>query len=263
MCAEDESKGQVSRRGILVSAAAVTAGGVLASTPVSGQTPAAGSAGQAARPRPPVPAAEKALKDQKLVQTIPIPKQSGRGVLLERGQRVKVISPRGKQVGDFFAFARHSPDEFIAPPYTMTWNNNIYLKAGMPMITNYGNQLVVLEEDTTGPNDLIWPCCSGRQKPGKPAELPNCRDNMQAALRAINFPVPVHPELVHPHNLFQNSPVNVETGELEFYEPKSGPGDYVVIRALEPVVVVVTACSVPTGVVNGGEPKELLMEVYG
>lgn len=262
MCAKYESKRHVSRRDILVSAFAVTAGGVRASTDASAQAPASRAAGVAPSPRPPVPAAEKALKDQKLVQTIPIPKQSGRGVLLERGQRLKVISPRGKQVGDFFAFARHSPDEFIAPPYTMTWNRNVYLKAGMPMITNYGNQLAVLEEDTAGSNDLIWPCCSGSQNPGHPAEIPNCRDNMQAALRAISFPVPPHPELVHPHNLFQNSPVNGESGALEFYEPKARPGDYVVIRALENVVMVVTACSYPTGPVNGGDPKELLLEVY-
>lgn len=130
------------------------------------------------------------------------------------------------------------------------------------MISNYGNQLVVLEEDTTGHNDLIWPCCSGQQKPGLPAKIPNCRDNLQDALRAIDFPVPAHPELVHPHNLFQNSPVNLATGKLEFYEPTARAGNYVVIRALENVVVVVTACSFPTGPVNGGEPKELIMEVY-
>jgi uncharacterized protein YcgI (DUF1989 family) len=84
---------------------------------------------------------------------------------------------------------------------------------------------------------------------------------MQAALRAINFPLPAHPELVHPHNLFQNSPLINKDGEIKVQESDAKPGDYVVIRALENVVLVVTACASPR-VVNAFEPKELLMEVY-
>lgn len=211
--------------------------------------------------RRPIPPATIAFKDQKLITTIPIPKQSGRGVIMERGQRLKIINPRGKQIGDLFAFAGHSPDEFIAPSYTMTWNRNVYLKTGMPMISNYSNPLLFLEEDTSGRNDLFYPACSGGQKPGRLASIPNCRDNMTAALRAINFPVPPHPEIVHPHNIFQNSPVIDLDGRIEVREPDAKPGDYVIIRALENVVIVVTACSSP-GIANAREPKELLLEVY-
>jgi len=51
-------------------------------------------------------------------------------------------------------------------------------------------------------------------------------------------------------------------GHIEIRESPAKPGDYVVLRALEDLVVVVTACSVDRGVLNGGEPKELLLEVY-
>ncbi|MCX6606807.1 MAG: urea carboxylase-associated family protein [Acidobacteria bacterium] len=234
--------------------------------------PAALTAAQlAAQPAAPVPGtripviirpASVSLSEQKRLQSIPIPKQSGRGVLLMRDQRLKVINPKGKQVGDLFAFASHSAEEFIAPAFTMTRNRNIYLQVGKGLLSNYGNALLVLEEDTSGRNDLLYPACSGGQKPGLPASIPNCRDNMQAALRAINFPVPNHPEIVHPHNLFQNSPVIDLDGNIEVREPVAKAGDYVILRALENVVVVVTACSSPS-VVNAKEPKELLMEVYG
>jgi uncharacterized protein YcgI (DUF1989 family) len=210
---------------------------------------------------PPVRPAPLALSAQKLVATIPIPKQSGRAVVVQRDQRVKVINPRGKQVGDLFAFNRSTADEFIAPAYTLTRNRHLYLEPGRPLLSNYENQLLVLEENTVGRMDLLYPACSGSQKPGVLPNLPNCRDNMQAALRAIGFPVPVHPEIVHPHNLFQNSPVIDLDGHIEVREPTAKAGDYVLLRALEPLVVVVTACSVP-GRVNGNEPKELLLEVY-
>ena len=91
------------------------------------------------------------------------------------------------------------------------------------------------------------------------AAVANCRDNMQAALRAVDVTPPEQPELVHPHNLFQNSPVIDRKGHIEIREPVAKPGDYVVLHAMDKLVVVVTACSV-VGVVNGGEPRELLME---
>ncbi|MBI4474009.1 MAG: urea carboxylase-associated family protein [Acidobacteria bacterium] len=197
----------------------------------------------------------------RLVSQVEIPKQSGRGVFVNRDQRVKVVNTKGKQVGDLFAFKRNAPDEFIAPAYTITRNRRIYLNVGTPLYSNFGSQLLVLEEDTVGVHDLLYPACSGGQRPGVPAQRPNCRDNMQTALRAINFPLPVRPEIVHPHNLFQNSPVTDLKGNLEIREPTAKAGDYVVLRALEDLVVVVTACSV-VGVVNGGEPRELMMEVY-
>lgn len=195
------------------------------------------------------------------VSQVQIPKQSGRGVFLNRDQRLKVVNPRGKQVGDLFAFKRKAADEFLAPAYTITRNRRIYLEVGKPLYSNWGNPLLMFEEDTVGIHDLLYPACSGGQGPGVAAVRPNCRDNMQAALRALDFTLPVRPEIVHPHNLFQNSPVTDLEGRLEIREPIAKPGDYVVLRALDDLLVVVTACSV-VGVVNGGEPKELLLEVY-
>jgi uncharacterized protein YcgI (DUF1989 family) len=250
----------LSRRRLMERTPALLAGGGMLTEALDAQTGASPAAGTRApiviRP------ASVAFSEQKLLQSIPIPKQSGRGVIVLRDQRVKVINPKGKQVGDLFAFAQYSAEEFIAPAFTMTRNRNIYLQIGKGLMSNYGNPLLVLEEDTSGRNDLLYPACSGQQKPGIPASIPNCRDNMQAALRAINFPVPNHPEIVHPHNLFQNSPVIDLAGNIEVREPVAKAGDYVVLRALENVCVVVTACSSPS-VVNAKEPKELLMEVYG
>jgi aminomethyltransferase len=119
--------------------------------------------------------------------------------------------------------------------------------------------LLMFEEDTVGVHDLLYPACSGGQRPGIAAVRPNCRDNMQAALRAVDMTPPEQPELVHPHNLFQNSPVTDLEGHLEIRETNAKPGDYVVLQALDKLVVVVTACSV-VGFANGGEPRELLIE---
>ena len=73
------------------------------------------------------------------------------------------------------------------------------------------------------------------------------------ALRAVDVTPPEQPELVHPHNLFRNSPAIDLEGHIEIREPLAKKGDYVVLHAMDKLVVVVTACSV-VGVVNGVVP---------
>jgi hypothetical protein len=197
----------------------------------------------------------------RLVSQVPIPKQSGGGVFLKLDQRVKVISPKGPQVGDLFAFKREDPSEFLSPKITMSRLRRIYPEVGKPLYTNKFNPLLMLEEDTVGVHDLLYQACDpylyrvawGEEK------HPNCRDNMNAALRALDFTPGGQPD---PHNLFQNSPVIDLEGHVEVRESRAKPGDYVLLRALEDAVVVVTACSVDRGVLNGGSPKELLLEVF-
>jgi hypothetical protein len=197
---------------------------------------------------------------RRLVSQVPIPKQSGRAVFLDRGQWVKVIAPRGKQVGDFFALRKDDPSEFTSPNHTRARNRRIYPEVGKPFFSNRFHPLLVLEEDTVGVHDLLYAACDDWMYRSRgDVNHPNCRDNFNAALRAIDFTPGGQPD---PHNLFQNSPVIDLEGRLEIRESPAKPGDYVLLRALEDLVVVVTACSVDRGVLNGGEPKELLMEVY-
>ncbi len=214
-----------------------------------------------ARAREPQPA--EAAQDApalRLVAQVPIPKQSGRAIFVSRDQRVKVITPRGKQVGDFFALKREDPHEYTSPANTRGRNRCIYPELGKPFLSNRFNPLLVLEQDTVGVHDLLYAACDDWMYRSR-GEMnhPNCRDNFNAALREIDFQPGGQPD---PHNLFQNSPVIDLEGHLEIRESPAKPGDYVVLRALEDLVVVVTACSVDRGVLNGGEPKELLLEVH-
>jgi uncharacterized protein YcgI (DUF1989 family) len=197
----------------------------------------------------------------RLVSQIPVPKQSGRGVYLKRDQRVKVVSPKGPQVGDLFAFKHDDPGEFLSPKITMSQLRRIYPEVGKPLFTNKFKPLLMLEEDTVGVHDLLYQACDQylyRAAWGEERH-PNCRDNLNAALRLLDFTPGGQPD---PHNLFQNSPVIDLDGHVQVQESRAKPGDYVLLRALEDAVVVVTACSVDRGVLNGGSPKELLLEVY-
>ena len=55
------------------------------------------------------------VANDKLITRVVVPAQSGKGVLLRRGQRLKVIAERGPQVGDLFAFVQDDLAETRSP----------------------------------------------------------------------------------------------------------------------------------------------------
>lgn len=239
MAGKDE---KMSRRGFL---------GATAATAIGGQALAA-TQGQ-----------RQAAADQspRLISSVTIPPQSGRGVFLERDQWIKVISPDGPQVSDLFAFVRATPDEFLCPRTTMTRQRRLYPQLGEPFYSNKRRPLLMLQEDTVGVHDLFYPACDEymyRDYWGD-ANHPSCRGNLNAVLADLEFQPGGYAE---PHNLFQNSPAIDMEGHLEVRESPAKPGDHVLLKALDDLLVVATSCSVDRGVLNGDRPTEILLEVY-
>ena len=89
-------------------------------------------------------------RPRRIVSTVTIPPQSGRGVFLERDQSIKVITPRGVQVSDLFAFVHDTPDEYLCPRTTMTRQRRLYPQVGQPFYSVKRRPLLMLEEDTVG-----------------------------------------------------------------------------------------------------------------
>ena len=61
----------------------------------------------------------------------------------------------------------------------------------------------------------------------------------------------------------QNTPITDLKGTRESRESIAKPGDHVLLRAMEHLVVIVSACPQDMTPLNGGRPKELLLEVHG
>ncbi len=197
----------------------------------------------------------------KQVTSVRIPARSGRGVLVKRGQLLKVITPEGTQVGDLFAFVQDSLDETLSPSQTRSILNRFNLTVGQPLYSVTRRPLLLLEEDKVGVHDLLAPACDPLRylEDFGVENHPNCRDNLNAALKdlgasPLGFPDPI--------NLFQNTPITDLEGSRETRESLAAPGDYVLLRALTNLVVVVSACPQDMTALNGWKPKELLIEVY-
>ena len=198
--------------------------------------------------------------ERQLVSQVHIPAMTGGGVEVRNGQRVKVIAVKGTQIGDLFAFVLDSPDEYLSPGHTRRKLQSIYPILGEPFYSNKHNSLLLLEEDTVGVHDLMAPACDYyTYKEQGSEDHPSCRGNLVATLKRMDFTPDVLPD---PHNLFQNTPIVDLDGRREARASAAKAGDYVIMQAMKDLLVIVTACATDQSPVNGGNPTDLMLEVY-
>jgi len=195
-----------------------------------------------------------------LIAKVHILQQAGGGVLVKRDQRVKLINLQDNQIGDLFAFVQDASDEMLSPGHTRSALRRIYPDVGKPLYGNKREPLLLLEEDTVGVNDLLAPACDDDYyRALGETNHPSCRGNLVSTLDEFG----VTPEnLPDPANLFQTTPVTDLNGYWGVQESPAKPGDHVTMQALKHLLVIVTACSVDRGPSNGGDPSDLMLEVY-
>ena len=163
-------------------------------------------------------------------------------------------------MGDLFAFNMDDPSEYLSPGYTLGRLRRIYPRLGESLYGTKRRPLLTIAEDTVGVHDLLLMACDSASYAARgETGHPNCRDNLNAVLRSFDF-IPAGPP--DPVNLFQNTPVIDLEGHWEVRESPAEPGGYVTLEALEDLLVVVTACSVDRGVLNGGVCTDLQLELY-
>lgn len=194
------------------------------------------------------------------ITRVVVPAREGRGVVVHKGQRLRVVNPEGQQVGDLFAFVLGRPTEFLSPSHTRSQLRRIYPEVGRPLYSNLRRPLFLLEEDTVGVHDLLISACDPirYRDLGAPPEHRSCRENLREALQAFNLEPPVLPD---PVNLFMKVEVDAE-GRWQGRDSPARPGDYVTLGALEDLLVVVSACPFDLGPLNGPRITDLVLEVY-
>ena len=191
-----------------------------------------------------------------------IPAREGRAVVLTAGQKIKITNPHGNQVCDFFAQVENSPSEFLSMEHTRTTLGRIYVKTGDQLVTNRRRAIVEILEDTSPSiHDTLIACCDQQryEQLGAQGYHDNCADNFRMSLAAIGR-TPTH--VPSPLNIWMNIPV-AQNGDYEWAAPVSKPGDHIILRALLPCIVVMSACPQDMTNVNGlgQDPVELSFQV--
>jgi len=182
-----------------------------------------------------------------------VPARQGRAVKIGRGQALQVINTFGTQVVDFWAFDARDLGTYLSMEHTRASLSRLTPRAGDILVDNWREPMLAFEADTSpGVHDtVIAPCDRARYvKLGCAEDHASCADNLRKALKSLDLSVPVCPASF---NLWMNIPV-LPSGDLEWRETVSKPGDSVTFRALIDCVMVMSACPQDIIRINAGHP---------
>ena len=191
---------------------------------------------------------------------ITVPAREGRAVELRRGDRIRVIDPRGGQVADVFAFCADDVSEYHSAQHTRVWVGKLFPAVGEQFVTNHRRPILTLEADTSpGIHDMLCAACDPARYALLGAEgwHASCEENLQKAMRELGHEGIVIPQ---PINLFMNIPVG-EGGTIGWEPAPTGAGDSVTLRAEMDTIVAVSACPQDLVPINSGDPTEIELEV--
>lgn len=219
-----------------------------------------------------------------------IPARSGVAVPLKEGQTIKVINTYGSQVVDTWAIlppssadpsnptsesraAKQTPQyEFMSMCHSRASLLHLTPLPGDKLVTNTRRPILELVEDTTYPqcvHDTLIAACDIHRYHGlgvpETEYHDNCADNFRGGLArdcGITGFLPSPPD---PLNLWMNIPVKLRQADTEllsaggavsFDAPVSRKGDYVVLKAMQDCVVVMSACPQDILKINNQDPRD-------
>ncbi|SHG85030.1 DUF1989 domain-containing protein [Cognatishimia maritima] len=191
---------------------------------------------------------------------------TGQAYEIKKGEYIQIIDLEGQQCSDFMAFSASGLDRgrelMIDSTATRTMVGSAYPVPGM--LDKFYDQemrpLLNMVQDTCGRHDAFGLACTARgyEERGFPGHL-NCSDNMSYALD----PYGVQKRSAWPAiNFFWNTWVDHNSNRLMTAESRSRPGDYVVMRAMEDLVCVSTACPDDIDPINGWNPTDVHVRIY-
>ena len=185
--------------------------------------------------------------------------QTGAGLVVTRGELLKIIDPEGEQVSDLTSFARDDPAEWLSSGRTIDYANTIYVTAGHTLYSNRSRPMWTIVDDRVGKHDFLLTPCSPETFAiiyKTTGHHPSCFENLVRSLS----PFGIEPDAIPTtFNVFMNVDV-LPSGELRILPPRSRAGDYLLLRAEMDLIVGVTACSAELS--NNGRFKPIDVDVY-
>jgi len=168
--------------------------------------------------------------------------QSGTSFRLRTRDELTVLSPTGAQVADLFCFSSERPLDALSSGRSIDYNETVLFTKGHTLFSNAGMPLLEIIEDSCGRHDFLVTPCSLQmfQMLSHTHDYhPSCHENLCRAFALFDR----LPELISTtFNIFMHYEID-QNGRIHLRRPLNKPGDYVVFRALEDVIVGLTACA--------------------
>lgn len=165
--------------------------------------------------------------------------------VVRRGQTLRIIDVEGNQAADTLFFSAADPAERYSACDTIREQGNVYLGTGSRLISTEGNVMLTITADTVGRHDTLGGACATESNTVRygleKKTMHACRDSyVLAVVRHDRFGLTKR-DIGHNINFFMNVPITPEGG-LTFADGRSGPGQYVEMRAEMDVIVLISNC---------------------
>ena len=171
-----------------------------------------------------------------------IPEQSAAAFLLQKGDRLKVIDPKGEQVSDMVIFNANDKGEKLSAGKTMDFCETILITEGHYLWSNRSNKMMYIDQDTNGRNDILLAPCSPETFQIMyefEGYHPSCFENLSNNLASFGI---APDDIPSAFNIFMNVQFQPD-GKLSVEPPTSKAGDFILFEALMDLIVGLTACS--------------------
>jgi urea carboxylase-associated protein 1 len=186
--------------------------------------------------------------------------------IVKKNQSFRIVDMDGNQAADTTFYDLTNPDDHYGAVTTVAMQGNIYLTTGSILRAESGKPLLEITADTTGRHDTLGGACSAQSNTVRYSRdklyMHNCRDSFMLALADSECGTDVKKRDLTPNiNFFMNVPVT-EDGELDFSDGVSSPGNYVEMKALEDVMVLISNCPQLNNPCNAYNPTPIQLLIW-
>lgn len=181
--------------------------------------------------------------------------------VVRAGQTLRIIDLEGNQAVDCLLYRADDPVERYSSCETIVAQRNIFLTTGTRLLSNEGNVLMTITDDTCGRHDTSGGACSQESNTLRYGHHTKhqhaCVDNFLHDHLARSMG---KRDMVSNINWFMNVPVEAD-GALGIVDGLSAPGKHVDLRAEVDTLVVVSNCPQVNNPCNGFDPTPVRMIV--
>ena len=173
---------------------------------------------------------------------------------------VRIVNADGGQVGDLFAFVAGKTSEYASAPHTRSITRRLFPSEGEFIFSSERRPMLQLVTDSSqGRHDTLYAACDPKRYEmlGALPDHRTCATNLEEAMAAfggLGMPTP------QPFNLFMEVHVS-ENGGLEVTPSTAAPGDFVLFKAIEDIIIVLSACPMDVYEISSGGLSPLRIEL--
>ena len=163
---------------------------------------------------------------------------------VRRGETFRIVDLEGNQAVDTLFYNADDTHEHYSAQNTIQSQGRIYLTTGSVLLSNRGQPMLRIQDDTCGRHDTLGGACSSESNTVRYAlekrYMHSCRDSFLLALARRGHGLTKR-DLPSNINFFMNVPVTPEGG-LRFADGISAAGRHVELVALMDTLVLISNC---------------------